>query len=381
MAELRDLLHDAGASTLQGIGDALDVGILAVDHQLVVTAWNRWLESSTGKAAADVIGRPLTEVDPTLRPRAVAALEQAVGGSTVILSHRFHGYFMEMAAPSGYECFPRMQQSARVLPVQAAGGAPYGAVALIQDVTERVAREQDLRVAMEEAQSANRAKADFLAAMSHELRTPIGAMNGYADLLADGMFGDVTALQREQLLRIKSVGAHLAAIVEQILTFARIEAGHEEIQLSPVEGSVLMGDAVLAIEPLATKKGLQLNQSFPADPVTFMTDAVKARQILINLMGNAVKFTVTGSISLSLTTPSATSVAFEIADTGAGIRPEDQARIFDPFVQVTSGTTRPHDGTGLGLAVSRSLARQLGGDLSVASVLGEGSMFTLTLPR
>ena len=126
--------------------------------------------------------------------------------------------------PTGYAGFSHMQQSVRLIPLRAADGTPQGAVALITDVTERVAREEELRAAMMAAQEANRAKSEFLAAMSHELRTPIGAMLGYADLVAEGIFGPIDATQRGPLLRIKAVGSHLLSIVEQILTFARIEA-------------------------------------------------------------------------------------------------------------------------------------------------------------
>src|SRR5436190_6574826 len=178
------------------VGDILDIGVLTVDQSLMVTGWNAWLERATGKRADDVVGRPLLEIQPQLRPSARSAIEQAVNGSTVILAQRLHGFLLEIAAPAGYEqTTAQMQQSVRILPLYDESHAASGAIAFIQDVTERVAREKELQVAIEMSQSANRAKSDFLAAMSHELRTPIGAMSSYAGLLADGLFGPVDPTQ------------------------------------------------------------------------------------------------------------------------------------------------------------------------------------------
>jgi signal transduction histidine kinase len=273
-----------------------------------------------------------------------------------------------------------MQQSARILPTLDADGAWSGAVALIQDVTERVEREASLRAAMVEAQRANQTKSDFLAAMSHELRTPIGAMSGYADLLADDIFGPVSEVQRAQLRRIKSVGTHLLSIVEEILTFARMEAGHEVMSYAMVNAGVVARQALDVIDPLAAKKGLELSVDIPVHKIELRTDEVRVRQILINLLGNAAKFTTAGRVALTLRATNAGDVVFEISDTGSGIAPDDLQRIFEPFVQVEGGWTRTHSGTGLGLSVSRGLARLLGGEVSAVSREGSGSTFTLTLP-
>jgi len=267
-----------------------------------------------------------------------------------------------------------------MLPIPGPGGTPTGAVVLITDVTERVVRENELRASVEEAQLANRAKAEFLASMSHELRTPIGAMTGYADLLADGIFGSVTETQQTQLRRIKRVGAHLLSIVEEILAYARIEAGRERLVMAQVDALTLVDEAVSAVEPLARAKGLELHYALPTEPQLFDTDVVKVRQILINLLGNAVKFTERGSITVGLESTAAGWIELTISDTGPGIAPEDHARIFEPFVQVDGKLTREHNGTGLGLSVSRVLARLLGGDLSLTSEVGHGSTFRLSLP-
>ncbi len=381
VGDLRGRLSDEQVSTLHDLGDVLDVGVLVVDRSLVVTGWNAWLERATGKRATSVIGRPLSEVEPNLKPSSRAALEQAAQGTTVLLSQRLHGYLLDIPSLSELDQVSRMQQNIRILPVQAADGVVIGAAALIQDVTERVAREQELRFAMETAQSANKVKSEFLAAMSHELRTPIGAMSAYADLLADGIFGKVSPTQREPLGRIKSVGQHLLGIVEQILTFARIEAGRETAQATDADAVRITREAIFAVEPLVAKKCLALNTVFSADEIPMRTDPVKLRQILINLLGNAVKFTQQGGITIEVRTPTSDTVSFAIRDTGPGIAPTDLARIFDPFIQASASHSRSHEGTGLGLSVSRELTRLLGGDLVVSSELGVGSVFTATLPR
>ena len=370
---------DRTAALLE-VGDILDIGVMALDQSLTITGWNAWLENATGKRAEDVVGRALLEVEPQMRAIARSAIEQAVNGSTVILSQRLHGFLLEIPAPAGYEHLTHMQQSVRILPLYDDSDAASGAVAFIQDVTERVAHEKELRIAVEMSQSANRAKSDFLAAMSHELRTPIGAMSSYAGLLADGLFGPVGEQQHKQLLRIKTIAGHLLGIVEQILTAARVEAGREQVTLSNVDGISLVRDAILAIEPQVAEKGLVLTVELPAGPIAMHTDEVKVRQIVINLLGNAVKFTSAGSITIRVEQPDAASVALHIADTGIGIGPHDIERIFEPFVQANRSSNRPHEGTGLGLSVSRELARLLGGDLTVKSEFGVGSVFTAVLP-
>jgi signal transduction histidine kinase len=368
------------SAALLEVGDVLEIGVLSLDQSLTITGWNAWLESATGKRAADVIGCPLVDVEPDLRPASRTALEQAVNGATVMLSQRLHGYLLAIQPPAGFESVGQMQQSVRILPMFTELGAPCGAVAFIQDVTERVAHEKELQVAMEMAQTANRAKSNFLAAMTHELRTPIGAMSSYADLLAGGLFGEVTETQRTQLLRIKGIASHLLGIVEQILTAARVEAGREQLTLCDADGVQLVREALLAIEPMAAEKGLQLTAQLPSTPIPMRTDAVKVRQIVINLLGNAVKFTRRGSISISVDQPDESRIAMHIADTGPGIAEEDIERIFEPFVQVHRTANRPYEGTGLGLSVSRGIARLLGGDVVVTSEAGAGSTFTAILP-
>jgi signal transduction histidine kinase len=235
----------------------------------------------------------------------------------------------------------------------------------------------------ERANAASDAKSTFLATMSHELRTPLTAIIGYQELLADGLFGPLTDLQKQHLVRIGVSAKHLLALIDQVLTLARVEAGEEVVLLEDVVVADLVDWTATIIEPLARAKGLVFAATAPADaggaPMCFRTDATKVRQILVNLLGNAVKFTDNGEVTLTVQR-SGGRLDFVIRDTGIGIASSDTERVFEAFWQVEQRPTRLVGGSGLGLSVSRRLARLLGGDVGVDSVPGVGSTFVVSLP-
>jgi two-component system, OmpR family, sensor kinase len=251
----------------------------------------------------------------------------------------------------------------------------------------------ELRKRNDELAAANRAKSEFLAMMSHEIRTPINAIIGYTQLLDVGVSGPTTPGQREQLTRIMASGRHLLALIDDILDLSQIEAG----RLSVPRGNGVAGetaDAALAlVRPQALAKRITVSDLCEGDrDVLYTGDDRRVQQILVNLLANAVKFTPSGGkvalrCRLAELAPFETStdrggrwVAFDVDDTGIGIRPEVQQQIFRPFVQGDTGYNRPHGGTGLGLTISQQLARLMGGDLTLESEEGEGSRFTLWLP-
>ncbi|HEX6964215.1 MAG TPA: ATP-binding protein [Gemmatimonadaceae bacterium] len=231
----------------------------------------------------------------------------------------------------------------------------------------------------ESALLANRTKSDFLAVMSHELRTPLTAVMGYSELLAEGITGPVNETQKQQLGRIDASARHLLHLIEEILSYARIEAGREAVYIEPVNVRGLVQEVATLVEPSATKKGLRLIVRPPAPDVVLQTDAGKAGQILLNLLSNAIKFTTHGEIGVSARV-SGDRIIFTVWDTGIGIAEYNLEHIFDPFWQVEQPSTRVAGGTGLGLSVTRHLARLLGGDVTVDSRPGQGSTFTVWLP-
>jgi signal transduction histidine kinase len=228
------------------------------------------------------------------------------------------------------------------------------------------------------AEHANAAKTVFLRTMSHELRTPLNAIIGYEQLLEQGITGPVTDAQAEQLRRIGRSATHLLGLIDEVLILASHQTGAQVKNVDDVTVPTLVEDVRAMIEPLTRTRGLSLDVA-PLPDVTIRTDAGRVRQILVNLLGNAAKFTETGGIRVSAET-AGDDVLLRVHDTGPGVSPEHVESVFQAFWQAEQGTTRRHGGSGLGLTVSRELARYLGGDLTLESEIGRGSTFTLRLP-
>jgi len=253
------------------------------------------------------------------------------------------------------------------------------AVALAAELGRRAGLSIDNAHLYMHALAASRAKSDFLAVMSHELRTPLNSILGYVDLIHAGIGGPVSEQQRSHLDKIRISSRHLLQIIDEILTYSRMDAGRETVRVERTPLASIVADVVAVSEPLARESGLRfIVDDVPDDDL--WTDPQKVRQILLNLLTNAVKFTEEGSVRLSVDVGEATC-AFVVADTGRGIAPEDVERIFEPFWQVEQPHTRSRGGTGLGLAVSRRLCQLLGGDLAVASAPGHGATFEATVAR
>ena len=252
-------------------------------------------------------------------------------------------------------------------------------VSLLEEVGQRIALAIENARLYRDAQAANQAKTNFLAVMSHELRTPLSAIVGYADLLEGGVAGEASDKQVHFLGRIRASSNHLLQIIEEILAFSRTEAGEEEVRTEETTLGQLM-DAVAAVaEPLARDGALEFRLDVEDRETRIRTDTRKIRQILLNLLSNAFKFTQEGSVRLTARARDGTLV-FAVQDTGVGIPEDRQEEIFDRFWQVEDPMTRTRGGTGLGLTIGRSFAELLGGSLRVESTEGVGSTFTLEVP-
>jgi signal transduction histidine kinase len=270
----------------------------------------------------------------------------------------------------------------------------------IRDVTERRRAEERFhqlereRAARAEAEAANHAKSDLLATMSHELRTPLNAVLGYAELLALGIGGTLAPEQRHQVDRIRASGQHLLGLVDQVLDLAKVDAGRLSVEIGSFPARVTADAAAALVQPTAEARGIKLVDRVVdgGGRANYVGDDDRVRQILVNLMTNAVKFTEPGgTVSLEYGQAEHADAEarlhgpgpwtyFRVTDTGIGIPTDQLARIFQPFVQVETGHTRSKDGSGLGLAISRRLARLMRGDVTIRSVVGDGSVFTLWLP-
>lgn len=263
--------------------------------------------------------------------------------------------------------------------ISADKGRRYGDVdqALAMELATRAAIAIDNAQLYRSALAASEAKSAFLATMSHELRTPLNAIIGYQSLLTEGIDGSLNEPQRAQLARIRASADHLLSLIDEVLTFSRVDAGKEVVRRDEIQLGPLVAEALTMVTPLAEAKGLRLRNE--TTDARLLTDGGKVRQILLNLLSNAIKFSDDGDIVVR-SRLNGESVAVSIADPGIGIAAENLEKVFDPFWQVEQRSTRRIGGTGLGLSVSRSLARLLGGDVSVESRVDSGSVFTLTLP-
>jgi signal transduction histidine kinase len=235
--------------------------------------------------------------------------------------------------------------------------------------------------AQEKAEAASRAKSEFLAVMSHELRTPLNAIGGYAELIELGVHGPVTPEQRADLARLQKSQRHLLGLINGVLNYSRVEAGAVQyaVQDVPLAEALAACEAMTAPQFSARRIAFESAACDPA--LRVRADPEKLQQVVLNLLTNALKFTEPGGrVTLGCAAGIGT-VAVTVTDTGHGIDADQLGRVFEPFVQVDARLTRPHQGVGLGLAISRDLARGMGGDLTVESTPGVGSTFTLALPR
>jgi PAS domain S-box-containing protein len=269
-------------------------------------------------------------------------------------------------------------------------GRLIGFSKVTQDMTEQRRVEERLQEALRAAQAANAEKSRFLATMSHEIRTPINAVLGYADLLDLGVSGRLNEAQHAYLERIRASGRHLLTLIEDVLDFARVEAGRLDVHAAPHHAAATAESAVNLVRPQATAAGLALEVACD-EGAAYWADERRVSQVLVNLLGNALKFTPAGGrirLTCGRGEPDPEAVLPEgggpwtcirVEDTGIGIPAERVGSVFEPFVQVDSELTRVHQGSGLGLAISRRLARLMGGDLTVRSREGQGSTFSLWL--
>ena len=352
-----------------------DYAIFALDPGGHVLSWNAGAHRFKGYTADEIIGRHFSIFYPPER-----------------IAENFPQRELEVAAEVGRfedegwrirKDGSRFWANVVITALRDETGTLVGFAKVTRDLTERRAAE-DQRIAdahrLATVEAANRAKSEFLATMSHELRTPLNAIGGYVDLLLQGVYGAVPDAQHEVLERVRRSQQHLLAIISDLLDYSGIEGGRLTYRVEHVPLGDLLDSVAVMAEPQARAKGIVFERGDCRDGAAASADRARTEQIILNLFSNAVKFTPPGGRITVTCTEGAERVAVRVADTGPGVPPEKQEAIFEPFVQLGRGLNSHQEGIGLGLAISRDLAQAMGGKLSVASVMGEGSTFTLELP-
>lgn len=401
-------LRDSEFRTRMIVETALDA-FIAMDHEGAIIDWNAQAEATFGWAERDVLGKPLVQViiPPQFHAAHKAGLERYLHTRQAkILGQRLeltalhrdgHEFPVEITISALHLDDRRLENGDRSLegrhesvPLDRALQSHDSVVfaAFIHDITKRKAAEAALRVAKETAEAANRSKSDFLANMSHEIRTPMNAILGMTELVLDTPLADA---QREYLLTVRESGDALLRVINDILDFSKIEAGKLDLIPDVFSLREMLGDAMKSLAVRAHREQLELAFRVAADvPDTLVGDAGRLRQIVVNLVGNAIKFTPRGEVVLDVSRSEDDAAAshlngaivtptivlhFYVRDTGIGIVPEKQALIFEAFEQADTSTTRRYGGTGLGLAISQRLVKLMGGRIWVDSEFGIGSTF------
>ena len=262
-------------------------------------------------------------------------------------------------------------------------GRPLRMIGAMMDISANEQAKEELRVARDEAEAANRAKSEFLATMSHELRTPLNAILGYSEMLQEEVIEHGQNAFVPDLERIHTAGGHLLKLINNVLDFSKIEAGEMRLCLEDFDIKDMIEEVVGTVRPLAQKTGNHLTAKYADCLGTMFGDLTKTRQVLFNLLSNAMKFTEQGKVTLEITRMLVEGrdwIIFRVADSGIGMTPEQVRKLYQPFMQADTSTTRKYGGTGLGLAISRRFCQMMGGSISVKSTLGQGSIFTVELP-
>jgi PAS domain S-box-containing protein len=347
-----------------------------------VLTWNEGARRNYGYAAEEMVGKQNVRLLHTREDVESGKVE--AGLAQALETGKFEGEFQRMRKDGG-------QFTARVVITlrRSVSGDPIGYLLVSKDITAAKALEEDLRRKNEElveqyhrVEEANRLKSEFVANMSHELRSPLNGIIGFAELMHSGKTGSVSDPHKEFLGDILTSSRHLLQLINDVLDLARVEAGRIEFHPEPVDLAKLVGEVRDGLRPLAATKRIQVKTQIDPGLNGVTADPAKLKQLLYNYLSNALKFTPDGGqVTVRVGPEEAGTYRIEVKDTGIGIRPEDLGRLFVEFQQLKAGTAKKHQGTGLGLALTKRIVEAQGGRVGVRSAPGTGSIFFAVLPR
>jgi PAS domain S-box-containing protein len=358
------------------VSSVKDYGIFMLDPRGHIASWNEGAERIKGYTADEIIGRHFSIFYPQ---KDIKNGKPAWELKVAAREGRFEDEDWRVRKDGSL-----FWANVVITALHADNGELIGFAKITRDLTDRRAAEQraiDDARRVAEAEAANRAKGEFLAAMSHELRTPLNAIGGYAELIEMGVAGAVTDQQHEYLERVRTSQQHLLAIINDLLNYTKVEAGQVTYDIETIDLHDVVESVLTMVSPQAARKRIKLRHG-PCDEQTFArADRLKAEQVVLNLLSNAVKFTPDGGLITASCGTSGDYATFTVKDSGPGIPDEKLEAIFEPFVQLGRTLSSIREGTGLGLAISRDLARAMDGDITVNSAVGKGSTFLLQLPK
>lgn len=383
-------------------GNTIPTFVINKDH--IVTHWNRACENFFGYKAGEIVGtnKQWLPFRPEKRPIMADVIVDEMEEKEIdkYYGHSWRKSALIEGAYEAEEFFPHIGEKGKWLfftasPIKNAGGKTVGSIETFWDTTERREAKEALQTAHDdleqkttELEQANidlkkldELRSTFLANMSHELRTPLNSIIGYTDLLSDRIDGDITEEQEKSLTKVHKNAKNLLTLINEILDMSRIESGRVELDLSAVDVQDIIQTTISSLEPMVNKKTLIIDTDFDENLPLAHADPDRVRQVVTNLLHNAIKFTSKGRIILSVRrsqTPKFVEVC--ISDTGMGIREKDFDKLFDMFTPLDISATRPYGGVGLGLSICKGLVEMQGGNIWVESKYGEGSKFYFTLP-
>ena len=362
-AQLYDEVHRGKAYIENLVENAADI-ILSTDLEDKILTWNRGAEVTLGYSKEEVIGKHLSMLLPPQRVHELAEMRAKV---------ELSGALRDIEVASNRKDGAAIYLSLSVSPITGIDGKIAGFLRVAKDITEKKRYERRLK-------ELDKLKSDFVSNVSHELRTPLTAIKGSVDNMLDGLTGDLNEKQSRYLVRIKSNTDRLARLINDLLDLSKIEAG---IKLKPtnLDLATIAREVIESLRPLAAEKLITITIESPESALDAWADPDRIAEILMNLLGNAIKFTPNdGTVSLSLQRNGTEWVEVSVADTGPGIPSEEANRIFDKFYQVTQAKNQKAVGTGLGLTITKALVEMHGGRIWLESEVGKGSIFSFTLP-